>query len=161
MPGEEKASITAGMEGYLAKPVRANALFEIIQRISVPRKAIAPGEPSAEVIFDRLRLLERLEGDEELAGEIIGMFLQECPKLLDQVRQAAEQRSAPSLERAAHALKGSLGDIGAHQAFGAARTLEMAARDGKIDGADTALASLVAAVDRLLPELHRIEKKAE
>jgi HPt (histidine-containing phosphotransfer) domain-containing protein len=88
------------------------------------------------------------------------MFLGECPKLMDKVRQAAKQYDASLLERAAHTLKGSVGDIAAHQAFDAARTLEMMAREGKLEDADAALASLEVAVDRLLPELHKSERKA-
>ena len=36
VPSEEEACKAAGMEGYLAKPLRASALFEIIQRVVVP-----------------------------------------------------------------------------------------------------------------------------
>ena len=86
------------------------------------------------------------------------MFLQECPKLLEGVRQAAEQRNASLLERAAHALKGSVGDIAAPQAFDAARTLEQMAREGKLEGADAAVMGLEAAIHLLEHELRHLEK---
>ncbi len=158
LPGEEEASRAAGMQGYLAKPVRANALFEIIERAATHREE-AP-EILPKMIFDRSSFMSRLEGDEQLGSEIIEMFVQECPKLLQGVRQAVEQQSAPLLERAAHALKGSLGDIGAHQAGDAARDLEMMARNGNLDDTGDALTSLVCALDRLMPELQRGENRA-
>ena len=159
MSGEEEACRTAGMEGYLAKPVRASGLFEIIQRVAMPAGA-ALAQPDPQPVFDKSCFLSRLEGDELLGAEIIEMFLQECPKLLDGVRQAAGQRDASLLERAAHTLKGSVGDIAAPQAFDAARTLEVMAREGKLEGADAALVSLEVALDRLVPELRKLEKKA-
>ena len=112
------------------------------------------------MIFDKSGFLSRLEGDELLGSEIIEMFLQEYPKLLEGVRQATEQRDAPLLERAAHTLKGSVGDIAAPQAFDAARTLEQMAREGKLEGADAALVGLETALHRLEPELRKVEKKA-
>jgi HPt (histidine-containing phosphotransfer) domain-containing protein len=53
------------------------------------------------------------------------------------------------LERAAHALKGSAGDIAAMEAFAAARTLEQLAREGKVDDTGPALVTLEGALDRL------------
>jgi CheY-like chemotaxis protein len=160
LPSEEEACRAAGMDGYLAKPLRASALFEIIQRVAAPSDAGAPDVAPPRLAFDKSSFLSRLEGDELLAGEIIEMFLQECPKLLEGVRQAAKQRNAPLLERAAHALKGSVGDIAAPEAFEASRTLEQMAREKKIDDAGAVLKSLEAALDRLVSELRIHLKKA-
>jgi two-component system sensor histidine kinase/response regulator len=112
------------------------------------------------MIFDKACFLSRLEGDEQLGSEIIEIFLRECPKLLQDVRQAAEQRNAPRLERAAHTLKGSFGDMAAPQGFDAAHALEQMAREGNVENADAALSSLEVALHRLVNELHQLEKKA-
>jgi PAS domain S-box-containing protein len=160
MPSEEDACKAAGMEGYLAKPLRAIALFEIIQRVAAPTDKVESQDAPMQMIFDKSSLLTRLEGDESLGKEIIEMFLHECPKLLDGVRQAAEQSNASMLERAAHALKGSVGDIAAPQAFDAARTLEIMAREGKIEGAGAAVARLEGAIHQLEYELRNLENKA-
>jgi HPt (histidine-containing phosphotransfer) domain-containing protein len=106
------------------------------------------------LIFDKSSFLSRLEGDEQLAAEIIAMFLSECPKLLADVRAAAEQRNAPALERATHKLKGSVAEICALQAARAARILEELAREGKIQDVGAALEKLEAALQRLMQELH-------
>ncbi len=159
VPAEEEEFRAAGIEGYLAKPLRPSALFEIIQQVMSRSDRAVPAEAPPPVVFDRSCFLSRLEGDEQLGGEIIEMFLQECPKLLDGVRRAARQHDASLLERAAHTLKGSVGDIAAPQAFDAARTLEMMARQGNLDDAGAALMSLEGALDRLVPELRKIEKR--
>jgi HPt (histidine-containing phosphotransfer) domain-containing protein len=112
------------------------------------------------MIFDKGCFLSRLEGDELLASEIIAMFLQECPKLLANVHQAAEQRNASRLVRAVHSLKGSVGDLAAPQAFEAARDLEQMAREERLEDADAALRSLEVALHRLVQELRQHEKMA-
>jgi PAS domain S-box-containing protein len=156
MPSEEEACRAAGMDAYLAKPLRASALFEIIQRAVAPPEAAAPVKPPPPPVFDKSRFLSRLEGDELLGREIIEMFLQECPKLLENVHGAAEQRNPSLLERAAHSLKGSVGDMAAPQAFAAACTLEQNAREGKIEDADAALMILEPALNRLVDELRNL-----
>ncbi|MGA3326193.1 MAG: Hpt domain-containing protein [Terriglobia bacterium] len=109
------------------------------------------------MMFDKAGFLSRLEGDEGLGREIIAIFLQEWPKLLEDVRGATERRDASGLERAAHTLKGSVGVIAAPQAFDAAHTLEQMAREGKVEDADAALMRLEAALHQLLQELGKYE----
>jgi CheY-like chemotaxis protein len=159
LPSEEEACGAAGIDAYLAIPLQASALFEIIRRVATPPEDAAPAETS-QAVFDKPSFLSRLDGDELLGREIVEMFLQECPKLLQNVHAAAEQRNASLLERAAHALKGSVGDIAAPQAYEAARTLEQMAREGKLENAGAALMSLESALDRLVRELRHLEKKA-
>ena len=111
------------------------------------------------MIFDKSEFLSRLEGDELLGSEIIEMFLQEYPKLLDGVHQAVEQRNASLLERAAHSLTGSVGDVAAPQALEHARALEQMARKGDWEGANAALVRLEVALDQLARELRNPEMR--
>jgi two-component system sensor histidine kinase/response regulator len=112
------------------------------------------------MVFDKATFWSRLEDDELLCSEVVKIFLQEYPKLLHDVHDAAAQRNASLLERAAHALKGSVGDLAAPQAFDAARVLEQMAREGKLEGAGAALESLETALDQLEHELRNLENKA-
>jgi hypothetical protein len=50
--------------------------------------------------------------------------------------------------------------MAAPQAFDAAHTLEQMAREGNVEDADAALRSLEVALQRLVNELHQLEKKA-
>jgi PAS domain S-box-containing protein len=152
-PSEEEACTAAGMDACLAKPFRPSALFEAIHGVVTPLDSTIRAEEPAAQVFDKSTFLSRLEGDEQLGNEIIEMFLQEYPKLMEGIRQAAGQRDASLLERAAHALKGSIGDISAPQAFQAARTLEQMGREGKLEGLDAALINLEVTLQRLAPEL--------
>jgi HPt (histidine-containing phosphotransfer) domain-containing protein len=158
--GEEEACVAAEVDDYLAKPVRPAALFESIRRVIALPSAAATAKVLPSVVFDRPGFLRRLEGDEALGREIIEMFLQEYPKLLQNLHRAAEQRDPSALQRAAHALKGSVGDMAAPQAFDAARDLEKKARDGDLKEVDAALMSLEEAVQSLVRELRNADKRA-
>jgi two-component system sensor histidine kinase/response regulator len=166
---EEERCGAAGMDGYIVKPIRANDLFEMIQQVvENPTLPGAAGEspsrnredPRQELVFDRARFLDRLDGDELLGTEVVAMFLEECPKLMKGIRQAFGRQDASGLERAAHALKGSLGDIVAPQAFEAARNFEQTARQGNPRKTGVALSILESAINRLVTELRRLEVKA-
>ncbi len=109
------------------------------------------------MIFDKACFLDRLEGDEQLAKEIIEMFLDSCPKLLDDVRQAVQDQNAAKLERATHALKGAAGDIAAPLAHESARAVEELARENRLQDAEAKLKSLEAAVQLLINELRNLQ----
>jgi CheY-like chemotaxis protein/HPt (histidine-containing phosphotransfer) domain-containing protein len=166
---EEERCRAAGMDGYIAKPIPLNDLFAMIQRVaekptdaSAAAESVreAQGETHQEPVFDKARFLGRLDGDELLGAEVVGMFLEECPKLMEGIRQAVARHDASALERAAHTLKGPLGDMAVPQAFKAARNLEQMAREGNLGSVGAALAILESAVNRLMTELRRLETKA-
>ena len=157
--GEEEAVPSFEMEAYLDKPFQPSVLMENIQRVTAPQHSSPSGENVSTTVFDRIGFLHRLDGDEPLAQEIVAMFMHEYPRLLQDVRHAGEQRDAYKLERAAHALKGSLGDIAAPQAYDAARTLEQKARKGELECAGTLVTNLETAVERLALELRAVDGK--
>jgi len=100
-------------------------------------------------VFDRERLLERLGGDEDFVADVIGVFLEESPKMLASARAAVEGGNAVAIERAAHALKGALLNIAAENAAAAALALERIGRDGSLDGSADTLVDLEHELTRL------------
>ena len=159
-PKEEEECIAAGADAYLPKPLQANALFAAIERVAVTPEPAGSAANAHDAVFDRARFLSRLDGDEGLAREIIEMFLREYPKLLENVHRAAEQHNVALLERAAHSLKGSVGDMAASEAMEAARTLEQAAREGKIEMTEALLQTVNETVTRLAEELGKSAQPA-
>jgi len=106
--------------------------------------------------LDASLALSRVGGDEELLKEIAQIFLDECPDALSAIRMAAETGDAAKLERAAHSLKGSIGNFGAKAAYDAAYRLETMGRSGELGNTSDALRDLDAALARLTPELSRL-----
>jgi len=80
--------------------------------------------PSAETFWNKSESLARLGGDEALLRELCEIFLDECPKLLQKLRQAIAADDPEAVMRAAHSLKGELGYLGATAAAQASRELE-------------------------------------
>jgi HPt (histidine-containing phosphotransfer) domain-containing protein len=107
-------------------------------------------------VLDREAALDRMGGDQELLKEIALLFLGDYPKLIEKLRQAVEQSDAVELERAAHALKGSVANFSARTAVKAALTLEEMGRSGNLAGAREALATLESVFEALRPELQAL-----
>jgi CheY-like chemotaxis protein/HPt (histidine-containing phosphotransfer) domain-containing protein len=74
--------------------------------------------------------------------ELAELFLNECPKLLSEIRAAAADADAARLRLAAHTLKGSAAIFDAKRAAAAAQWLEGQAASGELAGADAAIAEL-------------------
>ena len=117
---------------------------EIVNRVA---------EQAAEPPFDAATFVHRVGNDRALAAAMAALFLAECPRMLDDVRRAVTARDAGAVERAAHALKGSMSNFVANAAAQAAGHLEHLGRTGEVAAAPDALRALEAELDRLLPAL--------
>ena len=161
MKGDRERCLAAGMDGYVSKPLQAQELLNIVDALVVAPEGAseAPAAPTAEPearVFDQAAALNRVEGDEELLRELAGLFLEEAPGLLAQMRQALTTGDADGLERAAHSLKGSASNIDAHATFEAARDLESLARDEGTAQAGPAADRVAGAVASLTDVLARL-----
>ena len=151
MKGDRDRFLAAGMDGYVAKPVRPHELYA----------AVEGGDPNAEaelpapvdVPFEWDAALENVGGDEAMLRELAEMFFTECPKLMEQIREHIAGADGPELRRAAHTLKGSAHVFGAEEVAGAAHRLEEIGREEAFADAEEALALLEDEVTRLLPAL--------
>lgn len=106
--------------------------------------------------LDREVALARVGGDAELLREIAVLFVQDYPKVLDQLQDAIARGDAQTIERTAHGLKGSVSTFGARAAMEAARTLETMGRTCQLDELRQALATLELALAALRPELETL-----
>ena len=113
-------------------------------------------EADRSIVLDKSELLERLGGDTDLLQEVAALFLEDCPKLMSNIQGAIRARDAFGLERAAHALKGSVSNFGPTSAYDAAYSLEKLGRAGELDGALTACLTLEEEIDRFQQALTRL-----
>jgi two-component system, sensor histidine kinase and response regulator len=100
--------------------------------------------------------LARVGGDQDLLQEVAQLFLDECPQMVDSIRQAFRAEDLRALEFAAHTLKGAVGNFGARHAFDAALAVEIMARQGQVEEAGYQLALLEKALMRVNSELEGI-----
>jgi signal transduction histidine kinase/CheY-like chemotaxis protein/HPt (histidine-containing phosphotransfer) domain-containing protein len=131
----------AGMDDYLTKPLQVAALAQALEKwiggaaAAQPQPAAAPAvAPPPDVpVMDFSRLDEFKEFDDEeltMTREVVGLFLDDTPGRLAAIDQAVAAGDAAQLATAAHALKGSAGNVGARALHVAAGELESLARAG-------------------------------
>lgn len=151
MQGDRDRFLAAGMDGYVAKPVRPHELYAVVEEFGPHAEAglLAP----ADLPFEWDAALESVGGDEAMLRELAEMFFAECPKLMQQIREHIASADGPELRRAAHTLKGSAHVFGAEEAAEAAHRLEEIGREAAFADAAKALALLEDEVARLLPAL--------
>ena len=172
MKGDRERCLAAGMDEYISKPIAADELLQLIDRMNIAPAAISPPrEDSAaedtsgnirereEVdaqLFDPAKALSRLGGDTELLKELIGVFLEDLPTQMQAIEAAISGADADGLRRAAHSLKGAVGNFAAETTRQEALALEQLGSDGRLDevGAvferlDTSMSLLVRALSQL------------
>jgi HPt (histidine-containing phosphotransfer) domain-containing protein len=90
---------------------------------------------------DRLNELKEELGPEILA-ELIDDFVNDTTKRLDLIRETITRADSSALKAAAHALKGSCGNLGAEQMQKLCERLEQIGLSGDVGGANSILAQL-------------------
>lgn len=76
--------------------------------------------------------LDQVEQDRVLLGEVVEVFVDTAPDLLEDLRKAATDADASALRRAAHSLKGAAANICAEPMRATAHTLEQMGQDSSL-----------------------------
>jgi CheY-like chemotaxis protein/HPt (histidine-containing phosphotransfer) domain-containing protein len=128
MQGDKERALEEGMDDYVSKPVKLEQLNEVLERwLSRDEEEEKPGTtpalesadtsatPSGSVDYSVLEGLRELqeEGEPDILEELVAMFLKDAPSQLETLKEATEKGDAQSVERIAHTLKGSCGNMGA------------------------------------------------
>ena len=106
-------------------------------------------ETGERLVFDRREMLDRLGGDVEFLEDVLEVFLDESPKMMDATRGAVHDGDARRVERSAHTLKGALMNIAAEPAAELAARLETLGREESLDDCPRVLAALETAIAML------------
>jgi CheY-like chemotaxis protein len=168
MKGDRERCLEAGMDSYVSKPINRAELFASIAALT-PLHDTSAEDSKAEltsgnehsqldraVSFDRSAALSGLHGNVELLKEISAMFLAQYNQHLTVIREAIGKGDGVALQRAAHTLKGAVGNFSARSVQEAAYKLELIGRSGRLVQAEDAFNILQAEIMRLKPELELI-----
>jgi len=188
MKGDRERCLEAGMDDYVTKPINANILYEVIERVmsekDLPREvpdipAVTtvteveevtvvettppPAEPNEEKpvelkLVNYADALTNVGGDHDLLVTLIGVFLEDSQRLLQDMQDALASQDGPKLQRSAHSMKGSFGYFAAEKGIEAARRMEDHGRDENFEAAQADLKILLEQYEAISPELKLITR---
>jgi two-component system, sensor histidine kinase and response regulator len=162
MKGDRERCLDAGMDAYIAKPIRADALWETIEQLVPPGCAISEigFQLPAVVAFDHTALLSCAHGDLKLAHELAEIFLATSPGLLAEIHGAVARADGDTLERAAHSMKSAISYFANAAGIDAAGRLEKMGCTGDWASANIVAATLEQNVESLVAALGAFKKES-
>ena len=105
--------------------------------------------------FASNELLERVDGDEELMREVLGIYLEDTPNTLEKLKLALDGALSEDAAKAAHTLKGASANIAANRLRDHAYQIELKAKSGDLDGAAAIYSAIEAEFKELEAHLKR------
>ncbi len=147
MKGDREKCLAAGMDDYIAKPVKPKELLEIVQRWAckqIIHPVVENDKPraSTNVPVDMKYLQEITDGEKDFEREISILFLEDTMKHLSGLKKAIDEENASTLEREAHTIKGAGLNIGANKLGELALALEKKGSSGSFEDAENMLVKL-------------------
>jgi PAS domain S-box-containing protein len=122
MPADRARAMDVGMDAYLVKPIRPAELYDTIDRLTGQ-------QPSGTI--DEKTLLDGVGGRRQLLRKLVGIFLEDSPRMLREIRKAVASRDNDAIAASAHALKGAASNFGANAVSETAKELEQIGRTGR------------------------------
>ncbi len=167
-PHDLLAAIDAAVASDTEKPVvtevpRAGVGRDLPPHRPEPFETDRPAEPGTSVEHDASltlddaididSLLIRVDNDWDLLAEIFGLFMESSPALLKEIDAGIARGDATTVERATHAIKGAMQNLGAVRAARAAAILETQGRAGELTLAEQSFAQLRDEYNRMVEAL--------
>jgi CheY-like chemotaxis protein/HPt (histidine-containing phosphotransfer) domain-containing protein len=170
MAGDREKCLQAGMDDYLSKPVRPEAVQRALEhwgpivrgvpgrsppgaaRIEPPAAAPQAGAPALaedEPIVDLDRLSELAGGDQGAIRDLENLYLTQTTSQIEELKTAVRQGIVREVERLAHKSAGASATCGMNSIVPILRELERQGREGKLSGADLLAAQAGKELERI------------
>ncbi len=167
MAGDRERCLEAGMDDYIAKPVRPDDLQTAVGRHVTRRsvrpapqpdwqQAALPAEPNALPLVDHDRLAELgilEDGNPGLIAELTELFASDTARRISGIVDGVRDADLGRVQGDAHALKGSAGTIGAARVAELARRIVEIVRGGTLEGTASLASELEVTFAMTLDEL--------
>jgi len=143
MQGDREKCIAAGMDDYLAKPVRPKDVREMLERWggtilseSQPPASAPAASQGAEPPVDMDRMKDLTDGNADGLRELVEMFLKQTHKQFEQIEAAIRDDKPDNVRRLAHSCAGASATLGMTHLVPKLRALEKLGASGALPEAD-------------------------
>lgn len=159
MKGYREKCLEAGMDGYVSKPISAEALHKALDPFldQIQNGHNKPPVPAISLA----KALAIVDDDLDILEMVVEMFPQEYPALLAAINEALEMGNGAHVEAPAHRLKAVVGSLGSGPAFDLADRLEMMGMTDALDGGTAVYQQLEAEIQRIADYYARSDWLAE
>ena len=183
MSGDRERCLSAGMDEYVTKPIRADQLYEVLEsdfsnavfpketafkadrpkrRGTMRKPPAAEGLPPENVnggSVDWRHAMTMVGGDRALLKDVTAACLEDFPRWIQQFDQAMSEQQAPLFRRAAHSLRGACRTFGMERLATPTQELESLAMAGNLAAAAQLLSSLRPELESCQTELREFLAK--
>ena len=162
MLGDREKCLAAGMNDYLAKPLRLPALKDSFEKwgraihqsrsapAPVPAPAAAPaGDTSDEQLVDMDRLTELAGGGEDDLRDLVELYLKQTADQVEKLQVALKAGAGPEIRRIAHSCVGASATCGMQTLVAPLRELEHMGEHGQLADAQRPLNVVVREFERV------------
>ncbi len=169
LQGDRERFLADGMDDYLSKPVQMKELIRAIQGTTTlsndsrDNKEAESTTPDDHILWETLDSYYRVMGDDTNAflAELIGTFLPNTQKLIDDLNKSLEGNDLATFHRSAHTLKSSSASLGAMRLSELAKNLEFESADSFPENSGDQVKILQVEFELIKPEYQKFldEKK--
>jgi CheY-like chemotaxis protein len=167
MQGDREKCLAAGMDDYLAKPVRLEDIRSIVERWGSAAGSTetagetaartqgaakaANGTPGAaeEAPVEMERLLDFTDGNPDNLRELVTLYLTQTSQQMEQMAAAVQAGDAQEVRRLAHSCAGASATCGVRRLVPLLRDLEHQGADGKLTTAPEVCQQAAREFDRI------------
>lgn len=164
MWGDREKCLNAGMDDYISKPILVEEVQKAVERwgqISVDPAELVHEEVQSDGVIDPDRIAEftdvRKGGSPEFLYEMIEIFLDQSPGLIEDIRQFAQAGDALGMGQAAHKLRGGSLNFGARSLSKICEQIERKSLDKDLSEIDRLIEELEKGYKQISLELEKIK----
>ncbi len=158
MKGDREKCLDAGMDGYVAKPVRKEELLQAIQQNIGGRELEEDAldhQTGAGIEWDLA--LKSVDGDREILFEVLTALQTECPAILRSLDESIQNGDAEEASRLAHTLKSSVKLLKVESLAELLQQIENA----PLEDPEQRLSGVKQGIRQMLDEIRRYQREIE